>query len=269
MTLWLAAVLAAAAVMVPRPRMARRRLTEVGGLQSSAAEPVRSSGAQILLVGAVVGSGVAALRLPVVLAALSGVVPVAVALVRRTRRAAAHRAACEAAVVEVTFALAAELRAGRTPPEALSAAAVTAGPLRGAMTTAAASVEVGSSAAIELEAASHLPGASKLRAVAAAWQVTEAAGGRVALVLERLGEGMDRDEALRQEMQAALAAPQATMMLLAALPVVGLGLGQAIGAHPFHLLLYRPLGWALLTGAAVLDGAGIAISRRITNWALR
>jgi tight adherence protein B len=89
------------------------------------------------------------------------------------------------------------------------------------------------------------------------------------LVLERLGEAMDRDDELRREMEAALAAPKATMTLLAGLPLLGLGLGQAIGAHPLHLLLYRPIGWALLAGAGVLDAIGVAVSRQITKVALR
>jgi tight adherence protein B len=127
---------------------------------------------------------------------------------------------------------------------------------------------MGGSAAVELDIASRLPGADRLRAVAAAWRVTESAGGRVALVLERLGEAMDRDDQVRREMAAALAAPRATMTLLAGLPVVGLVLGQAIGAHPFHLLLYRPLGWALLIGAAVLDALGVLVTQRISRWAL-
>jgi Flp pilus assembly protein TadB len=45
-------------------------------------------------------------------------------------------------------------------------------------------------------------------------------------------------------------------------------LGQAIGAHPVHLLLYRPLGWALLIGAAVLDALGVLVTQRISRWAL-
>lgn len=108
-----------------------------------------------------------------------------------------------------------------------------------------------------------------MRSVAAAWQVTESAGGRVALVLERLGEAMDRDDQVQRELAAALAAPKATTMLLAGLPLLGLGMGQAVGAHPFHLLFYNPLGWGLLTGAALLDAAGVVVSRRISQWALR
>jgi tight adherence protein B len=264
---WLTAVLAATAVMFSRPRQPWQRLTPAD--QGGAAPSSSRVTARGWLLAALAGSAMIALHLPIVLAAVAGVVPPAVMWLRERRRSAARRVARETAVVEVTFALAAELRAGRTTREALAATAETAGPLRSVLAAAAASVDVGGSASAELEAGADLPGAERLRTIAATWRVTEAAGGRVALVLERLGEAMDREDALRREMQAAMAAPQATMMMLAALPLVGLGLGEAIGANPLHLLIYKPLGWGLLAGAAIFDTAGILISKRIAKRALR
>jgi tight adherence protein B len=268
-TLWLAAVLAAGAVFVSRPRTARQRLADCRGPTAQVRVRPDSSRPQALLIGGAIGSGLTAMHLPIALAALGGLAPVGVSVLRRVSDEGRRRTAAEGAVVEATFALAAELRAGRTTTEALLAASAAAGPLRPVLVAAATSIEVGGSAAAELEAGADLPGAGRLRAVAATWRVTESAGGRVALVLERLGEAMDREDALRREMQAALAAPQATMVMLAALPLVGLALGQAIGAHPLHLLLYQPLGWALLSGAVVLDGIGIVVSRQLAKWALR
>ncbi len=266
MTTWAAAVLVVAAVLLSRPRRASSRLAV---LQSAPEPPAatRPHGSSLIVAG-LFGSGLVAAHVPIGFAAAAGVVAPIGSVVRSRRLANRRRLACEAAVVEVTFALAAELRAGRTAKEALVAAAENAGPLASLLNAAAASVDVGASAAAELEAGAATPGAGRLRMVAAAWRVTEAAGGRVALVLERLGEAMDREDALRREMQAAMAAPQATMMLLAGLPLIGLGLGQAIGADPLHLLLYRPVGWGLLAGAIILDCLGIVASRRLTRWAL-
>jgi tight adherence protein B len=268
-TLWLTAVLAAAVVLVTRPRTARQRLADCRGPTAQTSLRSGSSGAQVVLIGAAIGSGLVAMHLPIGLAAVGGVVPVGVSVVRRTRENSLRRTAGEAAVVEVTFALAAELRAGRTPKEALLAASAAAGPLTPVLSAAATAVDLGGSAAAELDAGAELPGAGRLRSIAAAWRVTEAAGGRVAVVLERLGEAMDRDDELRREMEAAMAAPRATMILLAGLPAIGIGLGQAIGADPLHLLVYRPLGWALAAGAVLLDALGIAVSRLITRWALQ
>ncbi|HEX3705501.1 MAG TPA: type II secretion system F family protein [Mycobacteriales bacterium] len=269
MTLF-AAIAVAAAVFVRRPRSARQRLWSPpkSPKERTATRP-ETWRLSSLALGVAIAAALAVLRVALPLAAISGLVPAGIAWVRRRRAAALLRTACEAAVVEVTFALAGELRAGRTAREALNAAAGAAGPLADAIAAAAASVEVGGSAAAELGEAARIPGAARLRSVAAAWAVTESAGGRVALVLERLGEAMDSDDELRREMQAAMAAPRATMVMLAGLPLIGLGMGQALGARPFHLLLFRPLGWALLAGAAILDGTGVVVSRVITRWALR
>jgi tight adherence protein B len=268
-----AALALAVAVIVRRPRGARQRLSG-WSLAPPDREPTpdRSghstpSGAAVVA-GLVVAAALSVLGVALPFAAVGGLVPVAVGLVRERRAASARRSACQAAVVEVTFALAGELRAGRTPREALVAAARTAGPLSEAIAIAAASVEVGGSAAAELAEAARIPGAERLRSVAAAWAVTESAGGRVALVLERIGEAMDTDAELRREMEAVMAAPRATMVMLSGLPLIGLGMGQALGARPFHLLFYRPLGWGLLAGATVLEGLGVVASRFITRWAL-
>ena len=59
------------------------------------------------------------------------------------------------------------------------------------------------------------------------------------------------------------------MLLLATLPVFGLGLGQAMGARPLDMLLHSPLGWGLVTLAAVLDAVGVLWTSAIIRRALR
>ncbi len=189
--------------------------------------------------------------------------------VRRARRHAQTAALRAAAVVELTFALAGELRAGRTPAESLAAVAAVAGPLAEPVSEAHRVAAGGGSAAEVLARSAALAGADRLRSVASAWRVTETAGGRVAPVLERLGEAMDADLRLRQELEASLAGPRATMLLLAVLPAFGVLLGQAMGANPLRLLLHQPVGWGLLAVAAGLDGFGIWLLRRITASATR
>jgi tight adherence protein B len=89
------------------------------------------------------------------------------------------------------------------------------------------------------------------------------------VVLERLSESMDADDELRRELDAAMAGPRATMVMLGGLPLLGLALGEAVGAHPLRLLLHQPLGWGLLTLAAILDTAGVIATRAIARSALR
>jgi tight adherence protein B len=204
---------------------------------------------------------------PIVLA----IIGLAIVGTRARRRwlAATVREQRATATVEVTFALAGELRAGRTPAQALASVAAVAGPLRATFEAAYASVAVGGDAAAEIAQAAACPGAERLRYVAAAWAVAESAGGRVAVVLEGLSEAMDDDDELHRELDAAMAGPRATMVMLGGLPLLGLLLGQSVGAQPLHLLLHRPLGWALLTAAVVLDGIGVAVTRAIARSALR
>jgi tight adherence protein B len=266
-TSWLAALsLAAAVAMSGRRRPAERlRIRREGSVP---ADPM-PSGAGLWLAAAVIGSAVVALRappVPLVIAAIAGVVAVRV---RRSAAAARAREQRAAATVEITFALAGELRAGRTPAQALAAVAGLAGPLRAALEAACAAVAVGADPAAELERAALLPGAERLRYVAAAWAVAASAGGRVAVVLERLSEAMDSDDELRQELESAMAGPRATMVLLAGLPLLGLLLGQSVGAHPVRFLIDRPLGWGLLAVAALLDGLGVLVTRAIARRALR
>lgn len=267
MTAWLAALSLAAAVAMsgrrrPAARLAAWRAPAAGGGSAT-------HGGAVWLVAAVLGSAAVAARLPLLPIGLFAAAGVVVMRVRRGRRAARARDQCSAASVEITFALAGELRAGRTPAQALAAVAGVAGPLRPALEAAHAAVAVGAHPADELARAALLPGAERLRYVAAAWAVAESAGGRVAVVLERLSEAMDCDDELRQELDAAMAGPRATMVLLAGLPLLGLALGQAVGASPLRLLLHRPLGWGLLTAAAVLDGLGVIATRAIARAALR
>jgi tight adherence protein B len=282
MSVWLAALaLAAAVVLSARHRPAgrisgwvRRDSAVPDGFvtDSAAATNPASSRPSVIAWTALalaVSVTVVAVRLPLPLVVGTGVMGLAG---ERWRRWRLEAVACEGrstASVEVTFALAGELRAGRTPAQALAAVAPMAGPLRAGIAAAGAAVEVGGDAAAELARTADLPGAERLRYVAAAWSVAESAGGRIAVVLERLCDSMDADDELRRELDAAMAGPRATMVMLGFLPVLGLVLGQAVGARPVHLLLHRPVGWALLFAAAALDGAGIIATRAIARIALR
>jgi tight adherence protein B len=268
MTTWLAALSIAAAIALSGRRRPGARLADWRREPDNRDLVARVQGVGWLL-AAVAGSALVAARVPVLLLVVVGVAGLLGWRLRIQWSASRARERCSMATVEVTFALAGELRAGRTPAQALAAVAGVAGPLRPALEAAQAAVAVGADAAGELARAADLPGAERLRYVGAAWAVAESAGGRVAVVLERLSEAMDSDDELRQELDAAMAGPRATMVLLSGLPVLGLALGQAVGAHPLRLLLHRPIGWGLLAAAAALDGLGVMVTRAIARSALR
>ena len=184
----------------------------------------------------------------------------------RRRRDARLR---EAETVEVVFALAAELRAGRSPGRALALVSSSSALLRAPLAEAAAAVDAGARPGEELARVATVPGCGGLEAVAAAWTVTESAGGAVADVVDRLGEVLETERQAKDALDAALAGPRATMLLLAALPVFGLTLGESLGAHPVGLLVHRPLGWALLVVGGILDGLGLLWTRLLVRRAMR
>jgi tight adherence protein B len=272
MTVWLAAAATVAAVLVAARRASVRQ--RLAGLVSKADQQPAPDGLapstwSALLGALAVGTAVAAGLVPLGVALAVVAAVVVAGRVRAARRSAVRREAAAQATVEVAVGLAAELRAGRTAAQALAAVATWSGPLEPSLSGAAAAVAAGGSAAAGLLVAATVPGAEPLRQVAAAWRVTEATGGRLAGVLDRLAEALDGELELGQELESALAGPRATVVLLAGLPLLGLVLGQSVGAHPLHLLLYRPLGWGLVGCATLLDAAGVFVMVRITRWATR
>lgn len=214
---------------------------------------------------AAAGAVLAAAGVPPVITLGAGAAVALAALAVRHRSVRTSAAARTAAAVEVVYALAAELRAGRPPVAALTSVAAAAGPLAGPVGEVAAAVRSGAPAPAELARLARLSGCGSLRPVAAIWQVTEQTGGAVAEVLERLGDTLDADERHRQAMAAALAGPRATMALLAVLPAFGLLLGQAMGADPGRLLLHTHVGWALTVTAGLLDALGVVWVNRLTR----
>ena len=119
----LAVLAVAAAVIVRRPREARQRLV---ARMPAADQPATQPWSTLnVALGVAIASALVLLQVAVPVAAISGLVPAGVHWVRSRREVGALRSAREAACVEVTFALAGELRAGRTAREALEAAGAT------------------------------------------------------------------------------------------------------------------------------------------------
>jgi tight adherence protein B len=174
---------------------------------------------------------------------------------RRAREAGARKAVCEACEV-----MAAELRAGRTPGQALDAGAALFPGLLPATAAAAFGGDVP-----EALRAYHGPGEEALRPLSAAWLVAERSGAGLAALLDRTVASLREAEALRDEVGAQLAGPRATSRVLAALPLVGVALGFGMDADPIGLLLGTPVGVACLLAGATLAGAGLYWVERLAR----
>lgn len=191
----------------------------------------------------------------------------AMPLVRRTLRSRAERRAAdrrEEAVITLCTAVAGELRAGRLPARALCAAGVAGLGEGGAAVLAAA--RFGGDVPEALRAAGRLPGADGLRAVAACWQVAADNGAGLATGLDRVADALRAERDQRADLRAQLAGPRSTAAVLALLPVFGLLLGGAMGAHPLRILFHSAVGSACLAAGVLLETAGLAwVARLVRN----
>lgn len=187
----------------------------------------------------------------------------ALSVVRHVRaRGAADRE--QAAVVRAAGTLAAQLRSGAPAPSALDRAGADAGGEVGAaIAVAAARARLGGSAADSLAAAER----PALAGLAAAWRVAEARGIPLADIADGVRDDAEGRRAHRSRAAASLAGPRTTMVILAALPLAGLAMGQALGAAPLRFLGGGGIGGMVLLAGTAFTAAGVAWSLRILEGA--
>ncbi len=214
------------------------------------------------------GLGGAAVVLLPLTTILCVTVVAATASLRYRRRRRIRRAGREGHALETALdVLVGELRAGSHPVRAFGVAAdETAGAVAVSLRSVAARARLGADVAAGLAAAScssALP--AHWERLALCWQLATDNG----LGIATLMRAAQRDIAERQRFSArvlsSLAGARATAAILAALPVLGVLLGQLIGARPLAFLLGGQAGgWLLLIGATLTCG-GLLWSDRIAD----
>ncbi|MEU0544843.1 type II secretion system F family protein [Nocardia sp. NPDC005978] len=162
-----------------------------------------------------------------------------------------------------------ELRIGAHPSAAVEVAAQEIDGVVGRVfgVSAARSRLGGSGAEGFRRAESAVP--AELARIAAAWEVADRHGLALAELLgatrlDLVGRGRFRDRT-----RAALAGARATAGVLALLPVLGIGLGQLMGAAPLSVLFGTAAGSWLLPLGAGLTCAGLLWTDAITERVLR
>ncbi|WP_067283008.1 type II secretion system F family protein [Streptomyces jeddahensis] len=199
---------------------------------------------------------------------LAGAVGVPLAGRARRARAARHLTGQRAdAVIALCGALAGEVRAGRQPTEALLVAARDSGGLGAARGAVVAAARFGGDVPRALCEDAREPGAEGLGGLAACWRVAVDRGAGLAAGLERLESALRAERDQRADLRAQLAGARSTAVLLAALPLLGLLLGTALGADPLRVLLHTGPGLACLLVGGVLEGAGLWWALRIVRGA--
>ena len=153
-----------------------------------------------------------------------------------------------------------ELQAGTPPPAALAAAAEHSPRLADAL---GGTVLAGGDVVGALTGS----GDADLRRLGVTWRVGEATGMPLAEVLATLGSDLRSAADQRRAVSVAVAGPQASAALLCLLPVLGVGLGIAMGARPLGLLFGTPVGGVLTCIGLMLDAGGVLWVRQILRGA--
>jgi tight adherence protein B len=110
-------------------------------------------------------------------------------------------------------------------------------------------------AALVAHARNHRDVGRDLRRVAAAWELAERHGAPLAELLTAVHTDLRWRVAHAGRVRALLAGPRATATVLTALPVLGILLGELVGADPLAVLRSGVLGQLL-----VVVGVGLALA---------
>lgn len=215
-----------------------------------------------VLAGLAAAGGAAVLSTPLV-AVLAGIAAFAAARAWTAARQERRRDARLQAVTEGLGALAADLRSGRSVHAATASAVA-----------ACADEDSGRALARAIRAPDGIPvGEGDLRPalgrISAGVLLSSRTGCSLAAVVAAVEDDLRARHRQRLELRSATAAPRASALLLAGLPVLGLAMGSGVGADPWAVLTTTGIGQALLVAGVTLELAGVAWSRRLIDRALR
>jgi tight adherence protein B len=252
-----AAAVALAAALLIAPSSPRRRLTP----------RLRRSSARPLLVIAVAGAAIAALCVPVTTSLTAGLAG-GTLLLRHRRNVARRRAAQESGTLQDALdVLVGELRVGAHPVRAFDiAAAETSGVVASAFRSVAARAVLGGDVAAGLRAVSGRSAlAQEWDRLAVFWQLAARHGLAISTLMRAAQVDIVERQRFYSQLSAGMAGARATAVILAGLPVLGVVLGELIGAAPVAFLAGGGLGGLLLVAGVGLLCAGLWWADRITD----
>lgn len=250
-----AALLAIAVLVAPAP--ARARLI---GRGRPGALPIRA-----LWCAAVPPALVAVIVLePTVV--LAAAVLLGTVFARRRGSAAGRRRCAEAAALRDGLdILAGELRAGAHPVAAFDAAGTEVGAeVGGRLQVVAARGRLGADVGAGIRSVAAVSAQPECwERLAVCWELAQSHGLGIATLMRAAQHDIVERERFRVRVDAGLAGARTTAAVLAGMPVLGIALGQAIGADPLAFLLSGGTGGVLLVIGITLSCAGLCWSDRI------
>jgi len=207
-----------------------------------------------------------AMALPIAVT-LAASILVATVMLRHRRSLTRSAHASEAAVLQSALdVLIGELRVGAHPVAAFEVAAREVdGPVAESLRSVAARARLGADVAAGLRS---FAASSRLSAhwerLALFWGLAQAHGLAIATLMRAAHRDIVERERFSARVDAGMAGARATAAVLAGLPVLGIGLGQLIGADPLRFLLSGGAGGWLLAAGVTLACCGLLWSDRIT-----
>ena len=255
-----AAVLALVLALLLFPVGSRSRLEALGVLRQSRR---RLS----LLPCACVVAVALTVALPVGVVAASSIVGVTLWTRTRRNRLARRRATESAALQGALDVLVAELRVGAHPVAAFSAAATEIdGTVAESLRAVAARARLGADVVAGLHSvtcSSSMP--AHWQRLAVCWQLAQDYGLSIATLMQTAQRDIVARERFSATVDAGMTGARTTAVLLAGLPLLGIGLGELIGAEPVSFLLSTGVGGWLLVIGVTLVCVGLLWSDRITG----
>lgn len=253
-----AAVLLAAALLVT-PAPARARLRGPGRPRTLPSRALWCAAVPTGLVGAIAVEPSVALAAAILLGTV---------IVRRRGSAVRRRRCAEAAALRDGLdILAGELRAGAHPVAAFDAAGTEVGAAVGErLRVVAARGRLGADVGAGIRSVAALSAQPESwERLAVCWELAQSRGLAIATLMRAAHHDIVERERFRVRVDAGLAGARTTAAVLAGMPVLGIALGQAIGAEPLAFLLSGGAGGVLLVIGITLSCLGLLWSDRIVT----
>jgi tight adherence protein B len=170
---------------------------------------------------------------------------------RREQRALAEQ------LPDLMRALASGVRAGRSVPQALDAAAEDAPqPIKTALDAATGLLRVGAPLDEALDAFAARIGSTDAALVVETILIGRAAGSNLPAILEVAVESLAERERIARDRNAAAAQAKMSAVVVGAMPIAFFALIGSGARDQVHVLFGDPIGWGLLAGGLILETGG-------------
>lgn len=249
-----AVLLAAATLMAPPPARRLPVMSDSRAIRRTSSTAVVLCVAAALVTSALVTSALVTAAVVTPAATVAGALTAVLATIRRRRnRRLRERRAQARGMVAALQTVVGELRAGAQPVRAFAAAAgESEGEVAAGLQALARRALLGADVAGAVDAiasASAVPAYwSRLEVC---WRLATEHGLPMATLMRTAQEDLAERQRFADRLDAQLAGARATATILAGLPLIGVALGQLVGAHPMRFLLGVG-GWLLVVGVAFI-----------------